>query len=64
MNTENRCLLQESNDDYMDCSCILVSVGIIERMWPTETEIMSDSRKSMNPIIFEARVFLKINRQY
>ena len=47
---------------YIDCSFIVATSNTVERLFSTCKHVLTDSRKSMSPIIFEAIIFLKVNK--
>ena len=55
---------EKNTSSYINCDFILGSSAEIERVWSISKYILTDHRKSMEPIIFEALVFLKVNRTY
>lgn len=48
----------------MDFSFILGLTAELERIWSLAKNILSDNRKLMEPVVFEALLFLKVNRSY
>ena len=54
---------QDSNP-YIDCSFILATAVIVERLWSVAGRLLSATRRSMTPEIFEAILFLHINRDF
>lgn len=53
-----------SGGKYRDCSFILGSVATIERLWSIAGNVLMNHRKEMTPIVFEALLFLRTNKQY
>ena len=49
---------------YIDCSFIVVTSNTVERLFSTCKHVLTDSRKSMSPIMFEAIIFLKVNKNF
>ena len=56
--------LEKKECMYINCDFILGSTAEIERLWSVAKNIMRDNRKHMEPILFEALIFLKVNRSY
>ncbi len=54
----------ERNDKYMNCDFILGSVAEIERLWSIAKNILTDNREDLAPLVFEAILFLNVNRTY
>ena len=54
----------EMKNEYINCDFIQGSTAEIERVWSVSKHIMKHTRKSMEPLMFEAILFLKFNREY
>ena len=54
----------EDNCEFMNCDFILGSVAEVERLWSIAKRVLTDDRKEKSPIVFEALVFLNVNREY
>lgn len=61
---ERQMMVQQTADDYVDCSFILGSVAIVERLWSLSGHILRPERSRLLPINLEALLFLKINKRY
>jgi hypothetical protein len=48
---------------YINCSFCVATSNSVERLFSACKHILSDQRKHMSPIMFEALIFLKINRE-
>lgn len=59
-----RCKTTCSDVKYRDFSLILGSVAIIERLGSIAGKILTDHRKEITPIVFEALLFLRMNVDY
>lgn len=46
---------------YRNCSFVLGSAVIVERLWTVGKYIYSDNRKSISPVLFESILFLRTN---
>ena len=55
---------RNSASPFINCNFILATAVIVERMWSKAGNLLSDSRRSMMPLIFETIIFLNINRDY
>ena len=53
---------EEVNKDYYDASFILGTNDKVEQFFSQCKSILSDTRASMTPLMFECIVFLKINK--
>ena len=51
-------------DQYMDCTFLVATTVTVERLFSTCKYVLTDNRKSLPPIMFEALLFLKINRDF
>ena len=49
---------------YINWNFILSSVTEIERLWSVASNILSDNRKILTPMLFEALLYLRINRDF
>lgn len=49
---------------YRNCDFILGSAAEVERLWSISKHILCDNRKTLTPILFEALLFLKVNKSY
>lgn len=54
----------EQDHPYMNLNFILGSSAEIERLFSIAGRILADQRRNMTPMLFEALVFLKVNRGY
>ena len=46
---------------YMNCDFILGSAAEVERLWSIATNVLTDERKKMSPLMLEAVLFLRVN---
>lgn len=56
--------LNNSSGKYRDCSFILGSVAVAERLWSIADRILPDHRKDASPIAFEALLYLRVISPY
>jgi hypothetical protein len=49
---------------YIDCRFLVATTNTVERLFSTSRSIMTYQRSSMSPIMFEAILFLKVNRRF
>ena len=56
--------LSDEEQEYIDCSFLVATSNTVETLFSTAKHILTDLRKAMSPIMFEAILFLKINRGY
>jgi hypothetical protein len=49
---------------YVDCDFIFGSAAEVERLWSVADFILRDQRKAMTPQLFEALIFLKVNKRF
>jgi hypothetical protein len=54
--------LSDEEHAYIDCSFIVATSNTVERLFSTSRYVLTDQRKRMSPIMFEAFMFLKFNR--
>jgi hypothetical protein len=52
------------NDEYVDVSWVLGSAAEVERLWSVAKYILTETRRQMDPAMFETIIFLKINHEY
>lgn len=55
---------ESTSSKCIDCSFIIGSVVEVERLWNVAKLILSESRQSTTPEIFESLVFLKLNDRF
>ena len=55
---------QMADNTYCNCDFILGSAAEVERLWSHAELIMRDNRRHISPILFEALLFLKVNRRF
>jgi hypothetical protein len=53
---------QKSKSEYIDCSFIRASAGIVERLWSKFDALIDQRRSGMSPVMIEAILYLKENR--
>lgn len=53
-----------SRTNYIDCRFLVATTNTVERLFSTSRSIMTYQRSKMSPIMFEAVLFLKINRSF
>jgi hypothetical protein len=53
-----------SINEYMDADFVLASAAIVERLWSLANYILTDTHKSITPMVFEVLIFLKVNHRY
>lgn len=61
METKRRRL--EKKSDYLDCSFLTATSNTVERLFSACRHVLTDCRKKMSPILFEAIMFLRVNRR-
>lgn len=61
---QKQMIAREAADEYVDCSFILGSVAIVERLWSLSGHILTSERTRLLPINLESLLFLKVNRRY
>jgi hypothetical protein len=49
---------------YVDLQFLLSTSNVVERLFSLARLILTDQRKSMSPIVFEAMLYLQKNREY
>ena len=49
---------------YIDCSFVLSSSALVERLWSKADAILDQRRRALSPLIVETLLFLKENRHY
>lgn len=54
----------KEHEQYIDCSFLVATSNTVERLFSQCKYVLTDQRKSMPPIIFEAIIFLKMNRDF
>ncbi len=54
----------KARHSYINCNFILGTTAEIERLWSVAKNILSTNRKAMEPLLFEAILFLKTNHSY
>eukprot|EP00171_Calliarthron_tuberculosum_P012024 IDg12024t1 len=59
---KRRCINKQTK--YINCDFIIGSVAEVERLWSIAGNILCDNRMRMTPLLFEALVFLKVNKKY
>ncbi len=55
---------EEETEKYINSDFILGSVAEIERLRSLAKNVLTDNRKSMTPLVFEAVLFLKVKSTY
>ncbi len=55
---------EEKTETYINSDFILRSVAEIERLWSLAKNVLTDNRKSMTPLFFEAVLFLNVTCTY
>ncbi len=55
-------VIENADSLYIDLNFVPATSNIVERLFSAAKHILTDTRKSMHPIHFEACLFLKINR--
>ena len=63
LHRQKRCRLSDEQDRYIDCSFCVASSNTIEQLFSVCKHVLTDQRKCMSPIMFEALLFLKVNRE-
>lgn len=63
MKKRKRYCLSDEQERYIDCSFCVATSNTVERLFSSCKHILTDLRKHMSPIMFEALIFLKINRK-
>lgn len=56
--------LSEEEEQYIDCSFCVATSNTVERLFSACKYVLTDQRKSMSPIMFEALMFLQVNRDF
>ena len=56
--------LSEEEEQFTDCSFLEVTSNTVKRLFRTCKYVLTDQRKCMPPILFEALIFLKVNRDF
>jgi hypothetical protein len=51
-------------NEYVDANFILASAAVVEKLWSLANHILTDTRKSMTPMVFKAFIFLKVNHRF
>ena len=59
-----RCRLSDEQVRYIDCSFCVATSNTVERLFSACKHILTDQRKHMSPIMFEALIFLKVNQKF
>ena len=52
---------RENPSGYRNCDFILGSAAEVERLWSIATNVLTDERKKMSPLMLEAVLFLRVN---
>ncbi len=55
--------LSDEQVRYVDCSFCVATSNVVERLFSACKHVLTDQRKCMSPIMFEALIFLKVNRE-
>jgi hypothetical protein len=55
--------LSDEQERYINCSFCVATSNTVERLFSACKHILTDQRKHMSPIMFEALIFLKINQE-
>jgi len=53
---------RKGESEYIDCSFIGASAGIVERLWSKFDALVDQRRSGMSPVMIEAILYLKENR--
>jgi hypothetical protein len=53
---------RKGESEYIDCSFIGASAGIVERLWSKFDALIDQRRSGMSPVMIEAILYLKENR--
>jgi hypothetical protein len=53
-----------TQSSYIDCRFLVATTNTVERLFSTSRSIMTYQRSKMSPIMFEAILFLKVNRAF
>ena len=61
---KRRRLSAEVSNQYIDCSFCVATTNTVERLFSACKHVLTDGRKRMSPIMFEALVFLKVNKKF
>jgi hAT family C-terminal dimerisation region len=59
----NCCRLSYEQGQYIDCWFCIATSNTAERLFSTCKDLLTDQRNCMSPIMFEALLFLKVNRE-
>lgn len=54
----------DESDQYIDCSFCVATSNTVERLFSACKHVLTDEQKCMSPIMFEALIFLKINKEF
>jgi hypothetical protein len=57
-------IIGNTRSSYIDCRFLVATTNTVERLFSTSRSIMTYQRSKMSPIMFEAILFLKINRSF
>ena len=52
-----------TREKFIDCSFCVATSNTVERLFSLCKYVLTDQRKCMSPIMFEALIFLKVNRE-
>ena len=55
---------KKSDSDYINANFILGSCAEVERLWSLAKFVLTDERSRMTPQLFEAILFLKVNKDW
>lgn len=55
---------QRTETEYINADFILGSAAEVERLWSICKYILTNQRKSLTPLMFEALTFLKVNKRF
>ena len=61
---KRRRLSAEDSTQYIDCSFCVATSNTVERLFSACKHVLTDERKCMSPIMFEALIFLKVNKEF
>ena len=53
-----------SDDPYVNCDFIFGSAAQVEWLWSLAKSILTNQRSSLTPHLFEALLFLKVNKRF
>lgn len=56
--------LSDEEVKYIDCTFCVATSNTVERLFSACKHVLTDQRKHRSPIMFEALMFLKVNRKY